>query len=162
MPKSSQFCDPARQELVGHLKLLIWGTRILLPQFCALLWFEKTHLLSCVISLSLWANRIFTKLCSHTNFQVSPVKYQYNFANYIFQAEYLPRIWRNNNILSVVFSWYYIILYTMLYNILYYCIILYSSLILFCVWFFLLQIHAFWKFIFYLSTMSIYISLHFK
>ena len=34
MLKYSQFCDPSRQELTGHLRLLGWGARILAAQSC--------------------------------------------------------------------------------------------------------------------------------
>ena len=36
MLKYSQFCDPARQELAGHLRLQVVGARILEAQSCAL------------------------------------------------------------------------------------------------------------------------------
>ena len=32
MLKNFTFCDPARQELTGHLRLLVWGARILQAQ----------------------------------------------------------------------------------------------------------------------------------
>ena len=34
MLKYFTFCDPARQELTGHLRLLVWGARILEAQAC--------------------------------------------------------------------------------------------------------------------------------
>ena len=33
VPRSFQFCDPASQELAGHLRLLVWGDRIEEAQF---------------------------------------------------------------------------------------------------------------------------------
>ena len=36
MLKYFTFCNPARQELIGHLRLLVWGARILEAQSCAL------------------------------------------------------------------------------------------------------------------------------
>ena len=37
MLQYSKFCDPASQELTGHLRLLVWGARILLAQSCAMI-----------------------------------------------------------------------------------------------------------------------------
>ena len=34
MLKYFKFGDPARQELTGHLRLLVWGARILKAQSC--------------------------------------------------------------------------------------------------------------------------------
>ena len=36
MFKYFQFCDPARQESAGHLRLLVWGERLLWAQSCDL------------------------------------------------------------------------------------------------------------------------------
>ena len=35
MLKYFKFCDPARHKLTGHLRLLVWGARILEDQSCA-------------------------------------------------------------------------------------------------------------------------------
>ena len=37
MPKYFIFWDPARKELTGHLRLLVWGAQILKVQSCAML-----------------------------------------------------------------------------------------------------------------------------
>ena len=111
------FCDPVRQELTGHLRLLVWGARILEAQSCGfnlkyqLQWSAKFHYLigNCwnVLqqSINFDTDKFYCRLISGDHFDIFLAKLSFSLKILYWSFLMILHAYKvqNNNIIKMFF-----------------------------------------------------------